>query len=144
MKIFDREKRGQGATEYLLMLAAVLVVVAVAVTMLTDLAPDFEVTGQPAVTDYGSSSITVNMAGVSTAPADAQIQEISIVVDGNESELWTGDTDSTADGYENAQPFDNFNSVIMDSEDGASDRDAIGDIIIQADAGTATITPVFQ
>ena len=132
MKIFDREKRGQGATEYLLMLAAVLVVVAVAVTMLTDLAPDFEVTGQPTVTEY-DDGITVNLAGLSVAPSDATIEEISIAVGEDTHTLWD-------DG---SQQMDNID-VLQSTDNGSDDRDDIGDIIIEADVGTASISPVFQ
>jgi len=138
MKIFDREKRGQGATEYLLMLAAVLVVVAVAVTMLTDLAPDFEVTGQPTVTDYDGDEVTVNLAGLSVAPSDALIEEISIVVDGSERNLAGPFED------EDREQLDELENSIYSTTTGTSDRDNIGDIIIEADVGTATITPVFQ
>ena len=63
MKIL--KKRGQGATEYLLMLAAVLVIVAVAIYYITRAAPTALITGTASL---GTNNVTFN-PGSATTPS---------------------------------------------------------------------------
>ena len=74
-------KRGQGATEYLLMLAAVLVIVAIAVYYVTSTGPSFLITpttGYPKVSDTDNTQVLFVVDTVSPSPLDATAVTIKV------------------------------------------------------------------
>lgn len=135
LEIFEGGKGGQATSEYLIMLATVLGIVAIVLSLMMDLDPNFDVTGHPRVTDYGPDGVSVNLANVSVAPSDAVIQEISIVVNGNEETLVS---------FDNSIHFSDLESYLYKTGVGATDRDKIGVVIITSDEGTASVPPIIN
>ncbi len=129
MDIFEGDKRAQGATEYLLMLAAVLVVVAVAVSMLMGMGPNLEASGTVSVTE-NDSTLYVNVTEVNIAPNDAEIENVSVL---NEA----GETASTS-----VSDFDSKNIIEIDATDGPS-ADSVSSVVFKDSEGnTTSLTPI--
>ncbi len=135
-KYFDREKRGQGSVEYLLIFSLGLILVTVTLTMLLDLDPNFQVTGNPTITNYSEDGVTVNLADVSVAPSDALIEEISLVI-GDEEVLLVG----PFEGADRVK-FDELDSVVYRTDTGTGQREEIGILVIRSNEGDAVASPV--
>ena len=90
MNIFEGDKRAQGATEYLLMLAAVLVVVAVAVSMLMGMGPNMEATGTVTVDSNDDGDIIVNTSDVIISPEDVTVENMILVSSGGSQYTFEG------------------------------------------------------
>jgi uncharacterized protein (UPF0333 family) len=92
-------KRGQGATEYLLMLAAVLVIVAIAVYYVTSVGPSFSITpltGYPKVSDTDNALVLFAVDKVVPAPLSAADLSVKIVKpDG--TDIYSSHTPTTGD-----------------------------------------------
>jgi len=116
------------------MLATVLAIVAITLTMLLDLDPNFQVTGNPVITHYDKDGIKVNIADVQVAPSTAVIEKIELVVNDKERTLVEPD---------NKIYFQDLGSFVYLTSVGTTDRSEIGVLIITTDKGTATVPPVI-
>ncbi len=114
MEIF-RQKKGQGATEYLLMLAAVLVIVAVAIYYIMGTSPSGIVTGQATL---DSSNDVVFTPSNTMTPA-------TIVTTDYEWAVYDGATLKGSD----STPSDNLTAGLPVTLDLANDDGASGYIV---------------
>ena len=120
--------------EYLLVFITALAVVSITLTMMLDLDPNFQVTGNPRITHYDEEGITVNIADVQVAPSTAVIEEIELVVNGKARTLASPD---------NVIHFSDLGHYVYLTDVGTSLRDNIGVLIITSDEGTATVKPII-
>lgn len=131
LNIFEGDKRAQGATEYLLMLAAVLVVVAVAVSMLMGMGPELAVSSPASVQDDGDE-IVVGTADMDISPNDAVISQMTLLSEGTTVE--TIDIDQAVDNMD-------LNYSTGDVADYTAND--IDEIVIEDDEGnTTSMTPI--
>jgi len=137
LNIFEGDKRAQGATEYLLMLAAVLVVVAVAVSMLMGMGPELAVSS-PASVEYSSdnTSVIVGTADMQVSPNDATIENIYVVSGGT--------TVGTINVNSTVANMDLYYEVDVSGEGITSGND-IDELVLADDAGnTVSMTPIVK
>ena len=139
MKIFEGDKRAQGATEYLLMLAAVLVVVAVAVSMLMGMGPELAVSSPASIQDDPadtSDDLIVGTADMQVSPNDATIENIYVVSGGT--------TVGTINVNSTVANMDLYYEVDVSGEGITSGND-IDELVLADDAGnTVSMTPIVK